>query len=241
MKRLTFQLDSLLSGRWPILGIIAKVPASFSWPPNFWTAIRFFGVLWVILSFKLNPILGALCFAACLYTDALDGLMARSQPVEYSKRPNLWLDFFWWLYVFDYISQKTYDETGEWFDPLADKVFIIACFCYFGLFVQPIIHPALFYLMMAVEFSGRGIIIPYVRKVVMKKPLYIKANKLGKAKFIMESLAGVSIMFCYLISWPWLIISANFLVIIGIVFSIGSISGHLWPERFIKMKLLAPD
>jgi len=240
MKRWNFQLDGLLSGRWPILGVFAKVPISLGLPPNVWTAIRFFGAIWVVLCFKVHPILGALCFAVCLYTDALDGLMARSQPTDYAQRPKLWMDIFFHLYAYDVINQKTYDETGKWFDPLADKVFIISCFYYFGLFTKPLIIPALFYLMMAVEFSGRGMIIPFIRKVIMKKPLYVKANKLGKAKFIVESSAGVAIMLCYLVNWSWLIPGANFLMIIGIGLSIGSIFGHLWPERFVKMKLLIP-
>lgn len=238
MKRLNFELDGF--DRWPILGTIVKVPISFGLPPNVWTAIRFFGAIWVILCFKVNPILGALCFGLCLYTDALDGLMARSQPSDYGERPLICLDPFFYPFFLDWISKETYDNIGKWFDPLADKAFILTCFYYFGLLTKPLISPVLFYLLLAVEFSSRGIIIPFVRKVIMKKPLYIKANKLGKAKFIIESLVGVVIMLCYLVNWPWLIPGANALMIIGITLSIGSISGHLWPERFIKMKLLIP-
>lgn len=240
MKRLNFQLDGLLSGCWPILGLFAKVPISLGLPPNVWTAIRFFGAIWVILCFKVNPILGALCFAVCLYTDALDGLMARSQPSDYAQRPLIYLDPFFWIYSFDWISKETYDNIGKWFDPLADKVFIIPCFYYFGLFTMPLITPVLFYSVVAVELGSRFFIIPIVRIWMMKKPLYVKANKLGKAKFIIESSVGVAIMLCYLVNWPWLVGTANFLMFVAIFFSIGSMLGHLWPERFIKMKLLIP-
>ncbi len=241
MKDWSFQLEGLLSGRWPVFGALAKVPVSFGWPANFWTTIRFFGALWVILSFKINPLLGALCFVLCLYTDALDGLIARCQAIEYSRRPKLWLDFFWWLYVFDVIGKKTYDNIGKWFDPLADKVFIIACLYYFGLYVKDLINPTFFCLMVVVEFSGRGVIIPVVRKIIMRKPLYIKANKLGKAKFIVEALLGVIVMLCYLVDFPWLINGVVVLMLTAIVLSVGSISGHLWPEFFVKIKLLTPD
>ena len=242
MKRLSFRLDGLLSDRWPIVGIIARVPAGLEWPPNFWTTIRFFGAFWVILFFNISPVWGALCFAFCLYTDALDGLMARRcRPLTYAQRPKLWLDFFWWLYVFEIIKKKTYDNVGEWFDPLADKVFIITCFYYFGLLNEPLLNPILFYTVMIVELSSRGVIIPVVRKVFLKKHLYVKANKLGKAKFITESLVGLAIMFYYLLGIPALAVSANFLLLVAVTFSLGSVFGHLWPERFIKLKLLTPD
>lgn len=239
IHKLSFSWDSLMKAPAPFRWLVS-VPVSFCWPANFWTTIRLFGLLVVIPLFSYNHYLGFLGFILCLYTDGLDGLMARYYPDKSDTRINSWLDFFFWLYVFDFITEDQYDSVGKWFDPLADKIFIISAFFYFGLWLEPVISPWLFYTMAIIEISNRGVIIPLVRKVIMKKPLHIKANKLGKMKFISESLVGFLVMFYYL--WPdtlWLS-SLNILMFVAIALSVGSMLGHLYPERFIKLKLLKP-
>ncbi len=236
MKNLSFRLDGLLKSK-SVLGVFAKVPASFCWPPNFWTTIRLIGVLPVTLCMYFNHSLGFVCFVLLLYTDAIDGMTAR----ETSPNTSWWLDPFFWLYTFALIKKERWRAAGEWYDPLADKIFISTCFFYFGLLAQPLINATIFYTMVAVELGNRGMIIPLVRKVIMKKPLYIKSNNLGKTKFFSEAIAGVIIMFYYVVDDKRLIEGANWLMIAAIILSIGSMLGHLWPERFIKLKLLIPD
>ena len=235
MRHLSFSFDNLFQHK-SVWGSVASLPVNLYWPANLWSTIRLFGLLPTAIVFNYDSNLGVICFLFILYTDGVDGAIARRQ----SPFTQWQLDPFFWFYAFGLIKIEVWREVGKWYDPLADKVFIISSFYYFGLILEPIVSPILFYLMVIIEVSNRGFIVPFVRKVIMKKPLYIKANKLGKAKFISESVVGILIMSYHLLDDQLIVSLVDILMPVIVILSLGSMLGHLWPEKFIKLKLLKP-
>lgn|GEM_PF-2674671 len=225
------RLDHLLYDKSWLGELLVKIPASWDWPANFWSLLRFVGIFVVILLYRQDRWLGILAFGFFLYTDALDGVMARHQ----HRRVYLWLDIFFWLYVIGWIKREIWQKAGQWFDPLADKVFIISSLYYFGLVAKPILWPALFYLAAIVEIVSRLVIIPLIRGVIMKKSLVIKANKLGKAKFINEAIVGGLIMLAQVAPIDSALINGWLVVVIAL--SLGSMLGHIMPEKFQQWHL----
>lgn len=237
MGRISLQMEALAD--LPVVGRLICLPAKLRWPPNLWTTLRLIGIIFVIPAFSLNYYLGLVCFCFMLLTDGIDGMLARKKGYQ----PIIFLDPLYWLYLLRVISLDIWLYSGRWYDALADKVFIISSFFYFGFVINPItiIDFQLFIIMIIIELSGRLIIIPFWRKVIRGKELYIPSNILGKAKFGIESIVGILVLLSCIINYSGLIEIIYYLMWLIISLSVGSIIGHVYPEKFMQLKLLNFD
>lgn len=161
-------------------------------PANTWTAFRALGIIIFIPTLNYGPYVAGLVFAFLLLTDFIDGKVARLHK-SYSQH---WLDPLWYLWRLGLISRQNWEKSGIWFDPMADKIFILSYFYYLGI-VQSNLLPLWFWLSLAIiELSGRAVIIPIARSLLCKS-IILPANFWGKAKFVAEAILAVLIFLAY--------------------------------------------
>ena len=180
-------------------------------PGNFWTSLRIIGPLPVILLIDWSVWASLAAFLFFALTDFIDGKVARLRGED--------------------------GGSGVWFDPTADKIFILVLFWWFSCWANNLFEPWLLYLLVAIELGGR-LVIFLVWKFQDKKidSNDIKAKWYGKAKFFLQILLGIG-LFGYLI-FPalWWYDFFNSAMSVVLFFAAISVVSHIWeiPEPFKK-------
>ncbi len=176
-------------------------------PANVWTAARIVAPIFIIPAYYWSSILSLILFALFAATDFIDGKVARHR------------------------GQAS--NVGAWLDPLADKVFVVVCFYWFGLIARPILSVELFWLFTGVELGGR-VIVGIVWKIRRSK-IDVKAKWYGKIKFGLQIALGAWLLLTYIVSWTPKTLLDVCLALITLLTAV-SVASHIWniPEPFCK-------
>lgn len=179
------------------------IPKCAIFPGNFWTSLRIFGVVPVIWLFGWSPWASFIAFLFFAITDWIDGKVAR--------------------------ERKEANGVGVWFDPTADKIFIIPIFWWLGLYKSSLLNSWLFWLLVAVEAGGRLIILIFWKfqgKLITKDE--VKAKWWGKVKFGLQIALGVGLYGPWLAPAVWWQGFFNVMFLVIMVFAIISVASHIW-------------
>lgn len=188
---------------------LVKICAVF--PGNVWTASRIIGILPVIWLFAWSAWASFIAFLFFAWTDWIDGKVAR--------------------------RLKEAEGFGVWFDPTADKIFVLVLFWWLGYYQNNIFTPWMLWLLVIVEAGGRLLIL-IVWKAQGKKVNIedVKAKGWGKVKLGLQIVLGVGLYGPFLAPAVWWQDFFNVMFWVIMVFAVISVASHIWeiPEPFHK-------
>lgn len=213
-------------------------------PANGWTLSRILSVGLIIFLYWRYPLGAAILFVFSLtISDWIDGLVARAIRY-YNWTHTIWhLDIFYLWYRLGLISKQKMQKSGNWFDPVADKIFVGLTFYYFGLHLFPLIRGSLFWSLAAIEIVGFAIV--GALAYFWQWPIATKASYVGKMKYILECVAGMLLLACYVYRGDlnnfvvvFILVSyLNFFFALVLPFSLVSVFSHIFPKFFRKWHL----